>query len=101
MSLRVLAIGRLRIEPPLILAPMAGVTTPAMRILCERFGAGEKIHAIGHAVADEKIGDGRDAEVSENLDQCIDLVFLAHSAQFQKGKACVHGQHHDGAKQDK
>ncbi len=51
MSLRVLAIGRLRIEPPLILAPMAGVTTPAMRILCERFGAGATFTEMVSAAA--------------------------------------------------
>jgi hypothetical protein len=40
------------------------------------------------------------AEVGQDLDQGIDLVFPAHRAQFQKGEAGVHGQHHDGAQQD-
>lgn len=40
MPFRELILGRLCITPPVILAPMAGVTTATMRILCERAGAG-------------------------------------------------------------
>ena len=66
----------------------------------QRVDAGEEIDAVGNAVADEKIGDRRNAEVGEDLDQGIDLVFLAHGAHLEKGETCMHGQHHDGTEQN-
>lgn len=48
-----LAYGRLRIDPPVVLAPMAGVTNSPFRRICRQFGAGlyvsEMITARGFA----------------------------------------------------
>ena len=66
----------------------------------QRLGAGEEVDPVGDAVADEEVGDRRHREVGEDLHQRIDLVLLAHGADFEKREAGVHRQHHDPAEQD-
>ena len=80
---------------------MAGVRYRLGRCTEEPFCPDEEVGPVSHAVAHEEVHDRRHREVDEDLDQCIDLVLLADRAEFEKGKAGVHGQDHDGAKKDK
>ena len=66
-------------------------------LLGQHFGAGEEVDSVGDGVADEEVGEGGDAKVGQDFDQRIDLVLLADRAEFEKGEACMHREHHDGA----
>ena len=66
----------------------------------ERFGAGEEINAVRDRIADEEVGDRRQSEIGQDLDQRVDLVLLAHGAELEEREARVHRQHHDCAKQN-
>ena len=63
-------------------------------------GADQQAGAISHAIADQKVSDGRYRKVHQYFDQGVDLVFPTHRAQLKKRKTGVHGQHHDGAKKN-
>ena len=62
---------------------------------------GQKIHAISDRVADEEISQGRHAEIRQDFDHCIDLIFFAHRAHFQKSKTSMHSEHQNGAHENK
>ena len=63
-------------------------------------GGGEKMDAVGDAVADEKISDGRNGEIHQDFDERVDLIFLAHCTQFKESETGVHRQDHDCAEHD-
>ena len=66
----------------------------------QRFNTGKEIDAVGDAVADEEVGDGRHGEIGQDLDQGIDLALLADRADLEKGEAGMHGEDHDAAQQN-
>ena len=55
MTLAAVAIGPHRIDPPLVLSPMAGVTDRPFRVLCRRLGAGLAVSEM--ALADPRFRD--------------------------------------------
>lgn len=61
----------------------------------------QETHAVGDPIAYKEIGQRGDGEVAEDFRQRVDLVLLAHRADFEEREAGVHGQYHDGADQDK
>ncbi len=69
-------------------------------LLHQGFRAGEEAGAVGDAVADEEVRQGRHREVREDLHQRVDLVLAADGPELEKGEAGVHGKHHDGAEQN-
>jgi nifR3 family TIM-barrel protein len=63
-----IAIGRLQVWPPVVLAPMAGVTNPPFRTLCRRFFIAEpalaRASASGRAWSEPRRDGGDHASVS-------------------------------------
>jgi len=61
-------LGRMRIDVPLALAPMAGITDLPFRRICKRFGAGLLITEMiaSRAVDQGRIRTGRMAEISQD-----------------------------------
>jgi hypothetical protein len=62
--------------------------------------ARHEIHAVGKHIADEKIGDGGNREIAQNFHQRVDLVLLAHGAEFEKSEPGMHRKHHHRAEQN-
>ncbi|MOA60307.1 hypothetical protein D3C78_1851510 [compost metagenome] len=56
-------------------------------------------HPISNPVTDEKVSQGRNGKVAEDLRQCVDLILVANRTYFQKGKTGMHRQHQNGAHQ--
>lgn len=55
MTLAAVSIGPHRVDPPLVLSPMAGVTDRPFRVLCRRLGAGLAVSEM--ALADPRFRD--------------------------------------------
>ena len=53
-----LSIGRMTVSPPVVLAPMAGVTTAPYRTLCRRFGAEQAFDDPTPTPGDERTAPG-------------------------------------------
>ena len=61
----------------------------------ERIGADVEVKPVGDEVADREINDGRDREVDEYFDECVDLVLVTDGADLKERKAAVHREDED------
>src|SRR5574344_2772554 len=52
----------------------------------QAMGAAEEALAIGDAVAEEKVGQGGDGKIGDDLDQGVDLILAAHRSQLKERK---------------
>lgn len=85
-----LSIGSLRVDPPVVLAPMAGVTNAPFRALCRRYGAGlyvsEMIGARALVDGDPKTLANAAFGADENLRSIqlygTDPVYLGRAARL-------------------
>ncbi|HEY1487591.1 MAG TPA: tRNA-dihydrouridine synthase, partial [Micromonosporaceae bacterium] len=84
-----LKIGPITVDPPVVLAPMAGVTNAAFRSLCRTFGAGlyvsEMVSARAMYEGSEKtfgmLAFGPDEEVRSIQLYGVDPGFIAHAVR--------------------
>ncbi|MFZ4584397.1 MAG: tRNA dihydrouridine synthase DusB [Acidimicrobiia bacterium] len=94
-----LRIGTLSVDPPVVLAPMAGVTNSAFRSLCRSYGAGlyvsEMISARAFVERNERttrmLAFGPDEEVRSVQLYGVDPEFTAEAA---RRLVADHGVHH-------
>jgi len=92
-----LALGPFRIWPPVVLAPMAGVTNPPFRTLCRRYGAGlyvsEMISARGivngHSKTHRLADFGPDEDPRSLQIYGADPKYLFEAAQYLVGEGRV------------
>lgn len=92
-----LQIGRLRVWPPVVLAPMAGITNYPFRALCRRFGAGlyvsEMITAgplVRGDARSRKLSDFGDEESPRSLQLYgVDPATVGEAVRFLVGEGRV------------
>ncbi|HEX7477878.1 MAG TPA: tRNA dihydrouridine synthase DusB [Polyangiales bacterium] len=94
---RPLALGKLTIWPPVVLAPMAGVTNPPFRSLCRAFGAGLYVSEMvtarplveGHKKTD-KLADFAPDEAIRSLQLYgVDPYYVGEAAKRLVGEGRV------------
>ena len=91
-----LSIGPLAVEPPVVLAPMAGITNPAFRRLCRSYGGGL---FVGEMVSARALLDGvakrevfaDDEDVRSVQLYGVEPVAVAEAVRLLVGE---HGAHH-------
>ena len=92
-----LAIGPIPVSPPIVLAPMAGVTNPPFRTLCRRFGAGlyvsEMITARALVMGNRKTlllaGFGDEESVRSLQLYGVDPHYVGEAVRFLVGEGRV------------
>jgi len=92
-----LRIGAIPVSPPVVLAPMAGVTNPPFRTLCRRFGAGlyvsEMITARALVMGNRKtllMSEFGDEEATRSLQLYgVDPHYVGEAVRFLVGEGRV------------
>ena len=94
----VLKIGALEVDPPVVLAPMAGVTNAAFRGLCRSYGAGLYVSEMvsaralteGNATTRRMVRFGADEQVRSVQLYAVDPVTAAEAVRRVVGEIGVH-----------